>query len=77
VPDLPQWKTNFNFYGGVSEKFMYDWPKSLLDIRIPVQMDPDLIGQVRILERTMAVRSQLDSELQQNPLDLRTLIFCL
>jgi hypothetical protein len=37
-------------------------------------LDPDLFGQIRILERTMAVRSQLNSELKQNPLDLRTQI---
>jgi hypothetical protein len=61
--DLPQWKTNFNFYVGVLQKFMFDGPKSMLGIRIPIWLDPNHIGQIWILERTMAVRSQMDTEL--------------
>jgi hypothetical protein len=53
---------------------MNNGPKSMLGIRILVRVDPDLIGQTRILERAIAVRSQLDSELSQNPSYLRTLI---
>jgi hypothetical protein len=34
---------------------MYDWFKSLLGIRILIRLDPDLFGQIRILERAMAV----------------------
>jgi hypothetical protein len=29
-------------------------------MRIPVRLDPDLIGQIRMFERIMAVHSQLD-----------------
>jgi hypothetical protein len=39
---------NFFYFGG-SQKFMYDGPKSMLGIRIPVRWDPDLIGHIRIL----------------------------
>jgi hypothetical protein len=56
----------FKFYLGVLKKFIYDVPKFMLGIRIPVQLDPDLIGQIRILERTMTVGSQLESE-SENP----------
>jgi hypothetical protein len=45
----------------------YDGPKSMIGIRIPVRLDPDLIGHARILERTMTVHSQLESKLYQNP----------
>jgi hypothetical protein len=57
MPDLPQWKTNFNFYVAALQKCMYDGPKYLLGIpvQIPVRLDPDLIGQIRILERTRVV----------------------
>jgi hypothetical protein len=51
---MPQGKTNFNFYIGVLQKFMYAGPKSMLGILIPVLLDPDLIGQIRILGRTKA-----------------------
>jgi hypothetical protein len=37
-------------------------------------LDPDLFWQILILERAMAVRSQLNAELEQNPPDLKTLI---
>jgi hypothetical protein len=40
---------------------MYDGPKSILGF--PVQLDPDLIGQIQILERTKEVHIQLDSKL--------------
>jgi hypothetical protein len=63
VPDLPQWKTNFNFHDDMIQKLMYHVPNSILGIQIPGCLDPDLYGQIRILERTMAVRSQWDSEL--------------
>jgi hypothetical protein len=29
VPDLPQWKTNFNFYYDILQKYMYGGPKSM------------------------------------------------
>jgi hypothetical protein len=58
VPDLPQWKTNFNFSVSVLQKFKYDGSKST---HFPARLDPDLIGQNRILERAMTIRSQLDS----------------
>jgi hypothetical protein len=60
---MPQWKTNFNVYVGAMQKLMNDGPKSMLGIRILVCLDPDLIGQIQVLKRTMAARSQLDSEL--------------
>jgi hypothetical protein len=66
VPNLPQKKIQFlRWYVG---------PKSMLRIRIPVRLDPDLFWQILILERAMAVRSQLNAELEQNPPDLKTLI---
>jgi hypothetical protein len=40
---------------------------------IPVRLDPDLFVQIWIIERALAVRSHLDTELEQNPPDLRTL----
>jgi hypothetical protein len=46
----------------------------MVGIWIPVRLDPDLFGQILILEIAMAVRSQLDSELYPNSPDLRTLI---
>jgi hypothetical protein len=45
---------------------MYDGSipiRYMLEIRIPVSFDPDLLGQIEILERALAVHSQLDSEL--------------
>jgi hypothetical protein len=39
---------------------MKDGPKSMLGIRIPVQLDLYLFGQIRILERAMEVRRHLD-----------------
>jgi hypothetical protein len=41
------------------QKYMYsyDGPKYMLRILIPVRMGPDLFKQIRILERTMAVRA--------------------
>jgi hypothetical protein len=57
------------------QKFMYDGPKYMLGIRIPVRQDLDLFGHIRILERAVAGRSQLDSELQQNLSDQRILIY--
>jgi hypothetical protein len=60
------------------QKYKYDGPKYMLGIRIPVRLDPDLFKQIRIIERTMSrSRNELSasqSELWQNPPDLRTLI---
>jgi hypothetical protein len=39
------------------QKYMYDGPKYMLGIRIPVRLDSDLFKQIRILERTIAVRA--------------------
>jgi hypothetical protein len=63
VPNLPLWKTNFHFFVGVLQKFLYDGHKSIIGKWIPVQLDPDLIGENQILERLMAVRNQFGSEL--------------
>jgi hypothetical protein len=46
----------------------------MLGMWIPFRLDPDYFVQIRILERDMAVCSLLDSELQQSPPDLRTMI---
>jgi hypothetical protein len=46
-------------------------PKSMLGTWISFSLDPDLFGQIQILDRAMAVRSQLDSELMQNSPDLK------
>jgi hypothetical protein len=61
--DLPECKTNFNFYDDVLQNFMYCGPKSMSGIRVIIRKVLDLIDQIRTLERTMAVCSQLDSEL--------------
>jgi hypothetical protein len=42
VPDLPQSKTNFNFYDDILQKYIYDGPKFVSGIRIPVRLDLDL-----------------------------------
>jgi hypothetical protein len=63
VHDLPQWKTNLNFYDDIFQKYIYDGPKAMLGKQISVCLDPDLFGQIRILERAMAVFSLLDSAL--------------
>jgi hypothetical protein len=52
----------------------------MLGIRILIRFDPDLFGQLRILERAIAVRglifytpSQIVIRVKANPPDLRTL----
>jgi hypothetical protein len=42
---------------------MYDRPKSMIEIHILVRLDPDLFVQIQIIEKALAVRSQLGSEL--------------
>jgi hypothetical protein len=58
MPDLPQEKTNLNFYVGILQKyeFMDDGHKSMLGLWIPVWLEPDLFGQSHILERIMVDR---------------------
>jgi hypothetical protein len=63
VPDWQQCKTNLNFYDDKFQKYMYDWPKSMKGLRIPVRFDPDHFLQIWILERALTVLSQWDSEL--------------
>jgi hypothetical protein len=46
VPRLLQWKTNLNFCCDILQKYIYDGPKSMSGIRIPVQLDPDLFSQI-------------------------------
>jgi hypothetical protein len=57
---------------------MYDTPKYLLEIRIPLRLDPDRFKQIGILERTNGSSHYellvSPSKLWQHPTDLRTLI---
>jgi hypothetical protein len=60
---------------------MYDRLKFLLGFQIVIRLDLDLFGQIRIIERDMAVRgltfhhrSQIGIRVIANPPDLRTLI---
>jgi hypothetical protein len=47
---MPQWNTNLNFYDDILQKYMFYGPKT---IPIPVRLDPDLFGQIRMLEKAM------------------------
>jgi hypothetical protein len=65
----------------ILQKCIYDGLKSMLGIRKLNRLDPDLLGQIQILERAMSVRglifhtcSQIEIRVIANPLDLRTLI---
>jgi hypothetical protein len=49
---------NLNFYVSLLQKFMYDGPQSMRGLLIPVRLNLDLS---QILDRTLAVCSQLDS----------------
>jgi hypothetical protein len=39
------------------QKYLYDGPKYMFGIWIPVKLNPDFLKQIRILERSMAVRA--------------------
>jgi hypothetical protein len=62
-----------NFDDDILQKLVYNEPKSMLGIWIPVK-DPNPFDHIQILARAMAVCSQLNTELKQYPPDLRILI---
>jgi hypothetical protein len=49
-------ETNFN--DDILQKYMYDGLKSMIRIRIPIRLDPDLFVQIRILEKKSFGSSQ-------------------
>jgi hypothetical protein len=72
-------KEKVDFY--VKDITNYSGLKSTLGIRKLIRLDPDLFGQIRILERAMAVhglifhtRSQIGIRVIANLPDLKTLI---
>jgi hypothetical protein len=50
VPELPQWKTNFNTYDGIIQKHLNDGP--IVRDTDPSPVDPDLFGHIRIREKS-------------------------
>jgi hypothetical protein len=72
VPDLPQRKTNFNFYVCILQKYMHDGLKSIMENRIPVRFDPDL-DPLKQFPVGMSA-SQYGNRILGYPPDLRILI---
>jgi hypothetical protein len=59
ISNLPLSVKNFSLNVDIKQECIFDELKSMLGIRIPIMLDPDLFGQIYIFERAMSVRSAI------------------